>query len=127
MKVIADREIRVATLWGAVIVFEPNVEQEVSDEIGVLALQLGAKQVMSASPPAVPSASPTDAFDGTAYIEQPTPDSVILSAIERIVAEGNPEDFKADGTPKASAVNREVGHNVSPEAREAAWTAFINS
>jgi hypothetical protein len=52
---------------------------------------------------------------------------VILSAIERIVAEGNPEDFKADGTPKASAVNREVGHNVSPEAREAAWTAFINS
>lgn len=130
MKVIADRDIRVATTWGAVIIFEAGVEQEVSDQIGILALQLGAKQVADAPAPVVepPSAAPAlAAFDGTAYIETAVDVTMVLDAIDKIVQEGNPDDFKADGTPKAAAVNRVVGHNVASEVREAAWEKFINS
>lgn len=137
MKVIADRDIRVATLWGAVILFEAGVQQEVSDEIGVLALQLGAKQVLpdapapALAPAAVPAPEPipvpTAPFDGTGYIESDPDISAVLEAIEKIVQVGDPHDFKSDSTPKAAAVSRVLGRNVSPELREAAWDKFINS
>ena len=41
MKVVSDKEIRVATLSGAVVLFFPGEDREVSDEIGLIALQLG--------------------------------------------------------------------------------------
>lgn len=130
MKVIADREIRVATLSGACVLFFPGVEREVSDEIGLLALQLGAKQVGVAKEPepvAKPVAQPeAKAADVEAFEEFKTLDDVI-NGIEKIVQFADPEDFKADGTPKASAVNRVVGRTVSTEDREAAWEAFLHS
>lgn len=130
MKVIADREIRVATLSGACVLFSPGVEREVSDEIGLLALQLGAKQVGVAKEPepvAKPVAQPeAKAADVEAFEEFKTLDDVI-NGIEKIVQFADPEDFKADGTPKASAVNRVVGRTVSTEDREAAWEAFLHS
>lgn len=130
MKVIADQEIRVATLSGACVLFLPGVEREVSDEIGLLALQLGAKQVGVAKEPepvAKPVAQPeAKAADVEAFEEFKTLDDVI-NGIEKIVQFADPEDFKADGTPKASAVNRVVGRTVSTEDREAAWEAFLHS
>lgn len=130
MKVIADQEIRVATLSGACVLFLPGVEREVSDEIGLLALQLGAKQVGIAKEPepvVKPVVQPAaKAADVEAFEEFKTLDDVI-NGIEKIVQFADPEDFKADGTPKASAVNRVVGRTVSTEDREAAWEAFLHS
>ena len=40
---------------------------------------------------------------------------------------GNPEDFKADGSPKAAVVNRAVGRTVRSEEREEAWEIALNS
>jgi len=132
MKIIADSDIRVATLWGAVVVFEAGVPQEVCDDIGILALQLGAKQIASdvLDPvPVVVEEPPVAAPEAVRYAEAPSDFDMsgVLDALEKIVQHGDPNDFKSDGTPKASAVTREVGRVVSPEVREAAWDKFINS
>lgn len=136
MKVIADREIRVATLSGACVLFLPGVEREVSDEIGLLALQMGARQadVLKLPDPIVAKPSSmkvtaepaAKAVEVEAFEEFKTLDDVI-DGIEKLVQFADPEDFKADGTPKASAVNRVVGRTVSTEDREAAWEAFLHS
>jgi hypothetical protein len=130
VKVIADQEIRVATLSGACVLFFPGIEREVSDEIGLLALQQGAKQVTEGrKPEPVAKPEPVKAVDVPAveeFEEVRTLDDVI-TGIEKLVEGGDPEDFKADGTPKASALNRVVGRQVSTEDREAAWEAFLHS
>lgn len=126
MKLISDREIRVATLSGAVVLFTPGVEREVSDEIGLLAMQQGAKQLSAKAEPAPAPVIIQNNPDVEAYEPVATIDDVV-AGVEKLVELSNPDDFKADGTPKASAVNRVVGRNVSSEDREAAWTAFLNS
>jgi hypothetical protein len=127
MKVIADQEIRVATLSGAVVLFEPGVEREVSDEIGLLALQQGAKQVDAAPVAPAPKAVVINDVPEVEALEPVVTIDDVITGVEKLVELGDPDDFKADGTPKASALNRVVGRNVSPEEREAAWEAFIKS
>jgi len=130
VKVIADREIRVATLSGACVLFFPGVEREVSDEIGLLALQQGAKQVTTDKRPEPVAESPSVTIDNVPSVEEfeevHTLDDVI-TGIEKLVESGDPEDFKSDGAPKAAALNRVVGRTVSTEDREAAWEAFLHS
>ncbi len=136
MKVIADQEIRVATLSGACVLFLPGVEREVSDEIGLLALQMGARQadVLKLPDPIVAKPSSikittepaSKTVEVEAFEEFKTLDDVI-NGMEKLVQFADPDDFKADGTPKASAVNRVVGRTVSTEDREAAWEAFLHS
>jgi len=123
VKVIADTEIRVATLSGAVVVLQPGVEREVADEIGLEALKLGAKQVSESKKVEAATSLPEE--------EVPSSDlqvaSEVLKGIEDLVELSDPMDFKADGTPKATAVNRVVGRVVRTDEREAAWEAFLNS
>ena len=38
-----------------------------------------------------------------------------------------PKNFKADGYPKAAAVNRAMGKTIDTDAREAAWESILNS
>lgn len=123
MKVITDQEIRVATLSGACVLFQPNVAREVSEEIGLLALQQGARQVGEAREPDPVVEFPPE----VKVVEVIEPQDEVLAGIEKLVEAADPEDFKADGTPRASAVNRVVGRSVTTEQREAAWEAFITS
>jgi hypothetical protein len=125
VKVIADREIRVATLSGACVLFQPNVEREVSDEIGLLALQQGARQ-SGTTKLIQETVTQTDEIDFEVP-EDPKLNEDVIEAIEKFVESANPDDFKADGTPKASALNRVVGRTVSTDEREAAWEEFIKS
>lgn len=45
MRIVSDKDLRVAMLSGAVVVFEAGVAREISEEIGLVALQMGAKEV----------------------------------------------------------------------------------
>ena len=45
MKVIADQDMYISTTWGASIRLYAGEEKEVGDDIGLLALQEGAKRV----------------------------------------------------------------------------------
>lgn len=120
MKVVSDKKIRVATLGGAVVTLEPGIERTVADEIGVLLLQEGAKQVSDSAPK-----KETVVVEETVAVEDTGTD--VLEAIERLVETGDPKDFKADGSPKAASLNKEAGRTVPTEEREAAWEEYLNS
>ena len=138
MKVISDKEVRVATLGGAVVLFAAGVEREVSEEIGLLAMQMGAKEVSGTSmeeevvvtadePEMVIEEAPEKAAPEEVSAESAEPDPDLVAVMESLMSEGDPENFKADGTPKASAVNKAAGRTVSTLEREIAWQEALNT
>lgn len=112
MKVVSEKAIRVTTLDGAAVLFEPGVAREVSETIGLLALQQGAKQVENEAPVEVP---------------EPSEDEVLVQKLVELMNEGNPQNFKKDNSPKATVVNELAGRTLSSEEREAAWEAALRS
>jgi uncharacterized circularly permuted ATP-grasp superfamily protein len=116
MKVVSEQELRIATLSGAVVLLQPGVEREVADEIGFIALQMGAKQV-----------------DGKEVVvedeaPEPTTDSdEVVAVMLDLIKDGDPQNFKADGTPKAAVINKAVGRTVQTDERLAAWETALNS
>jgi len=119
MKVISREEIRVATLAGAVVLLKAGEEREVADEIGHIALQMGAEIVGMSTPTPAPAPAPEP-------VEE-TMDQDLVKALEEIIANGDPKDFKADGAPKAAVINKAVGRTVKPEERTAAWEYVLNA
>lgn len=122
MKVVCDKDLRVSTLSGAVVLFKAGQPREVSDSIGSIALTMGAKQVAEAKP----APEPAQEIELTIESEVDTSED-LLQVMEKLVDKGDPEDFKSDGTPKAAAVNRVAGRTVRTEEREKGWEAFLNS
>ena len=125
MKVISDQDLRVATLTGAVVLFKAGVEREVSDEIGLVAIQSGAKQVGDSAP--TTEVVVEEAV--TVTVEEPAvePSADLIDAMNALIEQANPDDFKADGSPKAAAVNRVAGRTVQQDEREQAWEQALNS
>ena len=106
--------------------FYAGVTKEVADEIGILALQQGAKQEGSE---AVVEADEVAVEDEVEITEEASTESLLDQAIKaclEMIDEGNPEDFNMDGSPKAKIVNEKVGEKVSVDIREQAWTAALN-
>ena len=123
MKVVCDKDLRVSTLSGAVVLFKAGEPREVSDSIGSIAMTMGAKQVAEARP----VSEPAQEIELTIESEVDTSEDLLLDVMEKLVDKGDPEDFKSDGTPKAAAVNRVAGRTVRTEEREKSWEAFLNS
>tara|TARA_A100001388_G_scaffold83240_2_gene60039 strand:- start:1103 stop:1549 length:447 start_codon:yes stop_codon:yes gene_type:complete len=147
MKIISDKNLRVATTWGAVVVLEAGKERELSEEIGLLALQQGAKEVGAKSKKESVKIEETTLVsirarneDGHFIADDPsTPDvdeafvevavgdvTEVVVAIEKLVSDGDPANFKKNGEPKAAAINSAVGRTVAPEERTKAWDQVIN-
>lgn len=123
MKVVCDKDLRVSTLSGAVVLFKAGEPREVSDSIGSIAMTMGARQVAGAKP----APEPAQEIELTIESEVDTSEDLLLDVMEKLVDKGDPEDFKSDGTPKAAAVNRVAGRTVRTEEREKSWEAFLNS
>ena len=127
MKVISDKEVRVATLAGAVVLFQAGVGREVSDEIGLIALQMGAKEIKPAKSTVKEEVAVADEPEVVIEQEEAAPDSGLVAVMEGLIDEGDPENFKADGTPKAAVVNKAAGRTVATSEREAAWQEALNT
>lgn len=127
MKIISDTQIRVETDWGSVILLYPNVEKEVGDDVAILAMQQGAKEVRDAkAKPAVIEKVITESVE----VAEVTEDSLLTRTTKvcsDLIDEGDPDLFNIDGSPKAKAINDRVGEKVSPEIREVAWSAALNA
>ena len=126
MKIVSSEDLRVTTLGGTAVLFQAGVPREIAEEVGLLAIQMGAK-----------------AYDEK-YVEEETaeiadfeevndvPNSVqvddeLVTTLEKMMDEGDPKNFKTDGYPKAAAVNKALGRTVDTDAREAAWESILNS
>ena len=109
MKIISEKDLRITTLAGAAIMFQAGDPITVSDEIGLLAIQAEEVREETVVPEAVPL------------------DTELVTALERMMDEGDPKNFKADGYPKAGAVNKVMGETIDADTREAAWESILNS
>ena len=115
MKIISKEPLRVATLSGAVVLFQAGVAREVGDEIGRIALTMGAD--IAGDEAKAEAAPEPEAEDQKTLVE----------VMEEIINTANPDDFKADGTPKATVVNKYAGRSVTTTEREEAWEQALNS
>ena len=116
MKVISEQDLRIATLSGAVVLCHAGEQREVADEIGLLALQMGAKEVRG------------EAVIEVEHEALPEPDEdELVGIMQDLIKDGDPKNFKADGTPKAAVVNKAAGRSGPTDARLAAWEAALNS
>jgi hypothetical protein len=126
MKIVSRESLRVTTLSGAAIVFEAGIPTEISQEIGLIALQMGATEYkeggakVEAGDSETPADSKEPSLTGIVSLD-------LVTALEKLMDEGDPENFKADGSPKASVVNKAMGKTIDSDTRDAAWEALLNS
>ena len=132
MKVVStEKDMRVASMKGHAIILKANEPKEVREDLGLIALEQGAKLV---------SDEPKEVIEEVTEVADEEPEIVIESAeseddgFEELVAvmkglidKGNPDDFKTDGTPKAAVVNKLSGSTITTEQREAAWEEALNA
>lgn len=126
MKIISDKDLRVTNSAGGAVLFQAGVPREIGDEMGLAAMQLGAKEYNDKYVEEVEAEVATfveiaDTAD-TADTEED-----VVSALRKLIEEADPSTFKADGTPKAQTVNKLVGRTVRTDEREAAWELALNT
>ena len=109
MKVVSDTELRVALLNGIIIILGANEVKEVPEEVGVAALAMGAKQVLD------------EDSEEAVVVEEPSEEDELVAKLIALMEEGNPDNFKQDGTPRAPVVSALAGRSVSSEERETLW------
>ena len=129
MKVISEKEIRVAITSGAAAFFYPGFEKNISDELGLLALQMGAKEVRETEKQA-PAEIQITIEEEVPVVEESVSHEVdpkLIECLEQLIEEGDPANFKADGGPKSQVVNKLMSRTVVSDERDAAWEQVLNS
>lgn len=124
MKIVSSEALRVCTNGGTVVLFEPGVPRTIADEIGLLAIQMGAKEYNDKY---VEEQNAEEAVFEEVVEAAPEVPSDLVTLLEKMMDEGDPKNFKADGYPKAAAVNKAIGRTVTTDEREAAWESILNS
>lgn len=126
MKIVSSEALRVCTNGGTVVLFEPGVPRTIADEIGLLAIQMGAKEYNDKY---VEEQNAEEAvFEEVIDVQSSVQiDDELVTCLEKMMDEGDPKNFKTDGYPKAAAVNKALGRTVDTDAREAAWESILNS
>ncbi len=124
MKIISSESLRVTTMGGTAVLFEAGVPREIADEVGLLAIQMGAREYNDKY---VEEDKAEVAEFEEVVIETAQPNEDLVTCLEKMMDEGDPKNFKADGYPKAAAVNKVMGKTIDSDAREAAWESILNS
>jgi len=126
MKIICSEDLRVTTLGGTAVLFEAGVPREIAEEIGLLAIQMGAKEYNDKY--VEEEVAEIAEFEEEEAVQEPVQlDEELIEALQKLIEEADPNSFKNDGTPKAAVVNKMLGRTVRSEDREAAWEIALNS
>ena len=126
MKIVSSESLRVTTLGGTVVLFEAGVPREIADEVGLLAIQMGAKEYNDKY---VEEQNAEEAvFEEIIDVQSSVQvDDELVTCLEKMMDEGDNKKYKPDGYPKAAAVNKTLGRTVDTAAREAARETKLNS
>ena len=131
MKIVSSESLRVTTLGGTAVLFEAGVPRDIADEIGLLAIQMGAKEynIKNVKEVEAEVAEFQEVVDTAIdeVFEVKTMDTNLVTTLEKMMDEGDPKNFKSDGYPKAAVVNKAMGETIDSDAREAAWESILNS
>ena len=127
MKIVSSEDLRVTTMGGTAVLFTAGVPREIADEVGLLAIQMGAKEY-NAKYIEEERAEVIEFDEVVEVVPEPVQvDSDLVTLLEKMMDEGDPKNFKQDGYPKAAVVNKLIGRTVSTDEREAAWESILNS
>lgn len=127
MKIVSKESLRVTTLGGTAVLFEAGVPRDISAEIGLIAIQMGAKEY-NEEVYKKPEVADVEESAETVEPKLSVPiDDELVTCLEKMMDEGDPRNFKSDGYPKAGAVNKALGRTVDADARDAAWESILNS
>ncbi|MDP6584417.1 MAG: hypothetical protein QF535_07155 [Anaerolineales bacterium] len=139
MIIVSTKDLRIATDWGAVVLLFANEPRELAEPISLLALQMGAKEVGQKPLHTITEKVRARDEDGQyigddlstpeineAWTEKKSDVSDVVVVMEKLIKEGNPENFKTNGTPKAAVINKALGRVIKTAEREAAWEAALN-
>jgi len=121
MKIVSDKSLRVTTLGGTAVIFEAGVPREIAEEIGLLAIQMGAKEYGTST--VEETIKKVAEFEEVA--EEVSTD--VVEALQQLIETADPDSFKNDGTPKAAVLNEMIGRTIRAEERESAWEIALNS
>ena len=131
MKIVSSESLRVTTLGGTAVLFEAGIPRDIADEIGLLAIQMGAKEynIKNVKEVEAEVAEFQEVVDTAIdeVFEVKTMDTNLVTTLEKMMDEGDPKNFKSDGYPKAAVVNKAMGETIDSDAREAAWESILNS
>jgi hypothetical protein len=126
MKIVSSESLRVTTLGGTAVLFEAGVPRDIADEIGLLAIQMGAKEYND-------KYVEEEEAEIAEVIEIVVPEvsvqlnTTLVTVLEKLMDEGDPKNFKTNGHPKAAVVNKAMGETIGTDEREAAWESILNS
>ena len=122
--------MRVAGLSGHTAILKAGEEKDLSEELGLIALEQGAKLV-SDEPEVIKETAEVSDEEPEIVIESTEPEDdgfeELVAVMKGLIEKGDPEDFKADGAPKAAVVNKLSGSTITTEQREAAWEEALNA
>jgi hypothetical protein len=133
MKIVCSESLRVTTLGGTAVLFEAGVPREISEEIGLLAIQMGAKEYdekyieMENAEDAEFEEVMDEVFKGGLKQDANESQNKLITILEKMMDEGDPKKFRADGYPKAAVVNKAMGETIDSDTREEAWESILNS
>ena len=136
MKIIADEDMYISSTWGSSIRLYAGQVKEVGDDMGLLALQEGARRIEDGPKLNNPSliAREEEVIEEAEIIE----DSIVVdlnsggnredklrAAMQQILDEGSPKDFTAEGLPKQSVIKNVFGEQISSDERDELWAEMI--
>ena len=125
MKIVCSEDLRVTTMGGTAVLFEAGVPREIAEEIGLLAIQMGAKEYNDKY--VEEKTAEIAEFEEVVVQDPVQTDAELVEALQKLIEEADPNSFKTDGTPKAAVVNKMLGRTVRTDEREAAWELALNS
>ena len=126
MKIICTEDMRIASLRGHVVLIKANEPRELPKDLGILALEQGAK-IFSEQPEVIEEVTEIAEEKVEIVVEEEDDDfQKLVYIMTTLIDEGNPDNFKVDGTPKAVVVNKLSGSTITSEQREAAWEEALN-
>ena len=125
MKIVSDKSLRVTTLGGTAVLFEAGVPREIAEEIGLLAIQMGAKEYGTST--VEETVKKVAEFEEVAEEVAEEASADVVEALQQLIEAADPDSFKNDGTPKAAVLNEMIGRTIRAEERESAWEIALNS
>ena len=136
MKIVSDSDMYISSTCGASIWLYAGEPKELGDDIALVALQLGAKEVIEEG---LVSKSPTILASEIGVIDEgEVEDAIVIdindnrdredklkAALQQVLDEGSPSDFTTDGLPKQSVIKGVFGEQISSDERDEIWAEII--
>jgi len=132
MKVVStEKDMRVASMKGHAIILKANEPKEIREDLGLIALEQGAKLVSDEPKEVIEEVTEVADEEPEIVIESAEPENdgfeELVAVMKGLIETGDPDNFKTDGTPKAAVVNKLSGSTITTEQREAAWEEALNA